>query len=245
MKEFCLVPKAIAERFLRPSPTTGSDCKKNSNNDVNNNRNTNKPVKNLKRISSAHKTTHLLPIAFEGKSNNKNNNIHRQHRRVPKQNRHQLQPRSQRVAVAKDAIFPPKVKLMMTKKPTSTSAIDVADPRPNLDKLINISATTNTSREYIKSFLSVLRNTPAISWDASGNLLEPFRRYNIIHILKTLGDVGKKQGFEKEDVPFIRMILRSANMDPSFIRNNQAKKQLMGGSKSPHPPQRQWERYRL
>ena len=251
MKEFCLIPKVMAERFLRQTPSTGSEYNENnSNNDINNNNNANKTLKSLKRISSIHKTKRPLSAARmeENKNNNKEKNIHRQQQQ--QRQRRRAQPRPQRVSVAKDANFPPKVKLLMTNRSTSTSTTtDAADLRPNLDNLINISAKTATTKEYIKSFLSLLRNTPELSWDASGNLLGPFRNYNIINILKTLSNAGDKKGFQTEDVPLIRMILHSASMDPSFIRNNKAKKQLMGGSK-PSPLLAQsrrmrWERYRL
>ena len=260
MKEFCSIPKAMAERILRRSPSTGGECNEtNSDNDINNYYDTNQPLGNLKRISSLHKTKRsLLATNVEKRKNinNNNNNKNVRRQRTPNQNHRQRRQRSRRVSGAKDAIFPPKVKLMMMNRPTtkSTTATNsttsaIADSRPNLDNLVNISAKAATSKEYIKSFLSLLRNTPEISWDASGNLLTPFRNYNIINILKTLSNVGdKKKGLEEKDVPFIRMILHRANLDPSFIRNSKAKKQLMGGAKLLPLAQAQkmrWERYRL
>ena len=240
-----MIPKATAERFLAHSPSKGGDYY-SSNNDINNDNIANKQLKNIKRISSIHKTNHPLPTARSENNNNKKKNIRlRQHPRPRYRNRRQRL----RASVAKEAIFPPKVKLMMTNRPTTaTATTESTDPRPNLDNLINISAKAATTKEYIKSFLALLKNTPEISWDSSGNLLEPFRNYNIINILKTLSNAGDKKGFQTEDVPLIRMILHSASMDPSFIRNNKAKKQLMGGSKPPLFAQArnvQWERYIL
>ena len=245
-----MIPKATAERLLRGFSSNGSDCNdNNAKKDINSHRNANKPLKKTKRISSISKARH--PALVEKKNDNKNRkkNSRWQHTRVDNQTRQLSQQRLRAHPVAKDASLPPKVKLMMMNRPTSTStATDATDPRPNLDNLINISAKAATTKEYIKSFLSLLRNTPEISWDAGGNLLKPFRDYNIINILKTLSSAGDKKGFENKDVPFIRMILHGASMDPSFIRNNKAKKQLMGGSKPPlfaQTQKLQWERYRL
>ena len=138
--------------------------------------------------------------------------------------------------------------MIMNRHTTATTTMNSTDPRPNLDHLINIKATVNT-REYLRSFLSLLKSTPGISWDSRGNLLEPLRNFNIIIILKTLSDAGDKKGFEKEDIPIIRMILYSANIDPSFIRSNKTKKELMGWSKvTPllaHAQKLAWEKYRL
>ena len=178
-------------------------------------------------------------------NNNKMKDIQRQH--LGSQNR---KPRQ--TSVARNIKFPPKVKMLMMKNRPATASVSSIDSRPNLDHLINIASKSGTKREYIRSFLSLLRNTPGISWDSSGNLFEPFRNFNIINILNTLSDVGDKKGFEKEDVPFIKMILQGASLDSSFIRNNKAKKQLMGGSKlEPFPPflaqaqKTPWEKYRL
>lgn len=93
-------------------------------------------------------------------------------------------------------------------------------------------------RQYVKAMLSVMRSTSGVSWDRNGNFYEPIRNFIIIDILKTLSDRKDKKGFNVEDVPFIKVLFYSANLDPSFIRSNKAKKQF-GGFQSrtrPSPP---------
>ena len=77
--------------------------------------------------------------------------------------------------------------------------------------------------------LSFIKSAPGVSWDSNGNLLEPIRNFNIIDILQKMSSPSDKIGFEKLDVPFIKMLLHSVGLDSSFIRNSAAKRQLFGG----------------
>lgn len=120
---------------------------------------------------------------------------------------------------------PPSV---ATISPRSTPPTNTIDPKPPLDNRIDARMKA-TQRDYVKAFLSLMKHTPGIMWDTTGNLLSPITNFNIIDILQTLSDTNSKLGFKADDVPFIKMLLHNTNLDPSFIRNTKAKRQLFGG----------------
>lgn len=112
--------------------------------------------------------------------------------------------------------------------PRTTFPTNTIDSKPAIDNRIDVRMKA-AQRDYAKAFLALMKHTPGITWDTNGNLLSPINNFNVIDILQTLSDVNSKLGFKADDIPFIKMLFHNTNLDPSFIRNNKARKQLFGG----------------
>lgn len=229
MKEFCLIPKTMAERFL--TQDLGGENNHNTDNNSNSKPRT-KSQRNKKKT-----------LAHSSSQTNKKKGSLTNTSRGKKASQTQQHQSKQAMPTSTDISFPPRA----TRPPVAGN-----DPRPSLNHLIDVKISKESQKDYIKSMLYMMSRSPGVSWDTSGNLLEPIRNFNIINILKTLGDGSDRTGFPKNDIPLIRMLLHS--VDPSFIRSNKVKKQLLlGGSKfSFSPPssfaqaqRKSWEKYSI
>lgn len=214
MKEYCLVPKSTAEKFLRESPQQSSGA-------------TQKQEKKKLVVTN-------IPASQRKKKNKEVKSLPRE---ASKKKKRKTQP--QRDAMIENIDLPPTA----LKRPhliSSTSKSFSPEAKPTIDHAIDVRIKGVPDRQYVKAMLSLMRNTPGVSWDINGNLYEPIRNFNIIDILKTLSDGKDKKGFSADDVPFIKMLFHSANLDSSFVRSNKAKKQLFGGGiqirPRPRPP---------
>ena len=256
MKEFCLIPKNVAERFLNHSHSSANDENNNNSNSNNNNNNDNNNNNSLN--SSTHKKEKGT-ISDKLKTQSKKKNIkkvpetdgkRKKRRRSPKatapvvvggvkvrkksfplQQQQQQQQQQQRRRGEMVHFRGERDKYFPYLEPMTIQSNPNFDPRPSLDHLVNLTATA-TQKDYMRSMLSLLRNTAAVAWDSEGNLIEPVRNFNVIDILKTLSNASDRHGFSKADLPFIKLFLRAAGVNSSLIRSVKARKQLMGGSKS-------------
>ena len=143
----------------------------------------------------------------------------------------------------------PQNKKKIKKKTVKKNSLPLPERKqagvPDLENLIDLQFPSSTNR-YAKAFLNLFKNNNFITWNEMGDLKTPIQGFNIINMLKKL--ISDKSNIEINELPFYKIILSSVGSPYDFIKNVNAREQLMGIMKYqlPQRPQRKrkgWSPY--
>lgn len=201
MKEYCLIPKKTAEKYI-------FNLKKDMQVEAAGTENSMLPVGGSLPCEGKEAFTSLPPPTMTRKLGRKKNlKGGRSSRSLNLNRRNLIKNKKKKTVFLKPAYIS-----------TSTSFLN-----PPLDNLIELKIK-NSVKGVARAMLTFFVEKPGVKWGVEGQLLEPTSKYNLIQVIKDL--VQNKEKIAQEKIPHYKLLLEHASIPRDYILNDKAATQL-------------------